>query len=327
LRRDAGLEITAEYDVARLFDGTPGLAAGYDFIRARLDHGTGIARWPGKWAPSFHFGAALPWGKGVSEVFEPDNKGGVVLMMAGGPLGWIVANGLAARLGPLTVIEETPEDRWTILARRARRVGWLRAAGQVAFGQLEKALWRLRKARVDQIIASHGLQPVPSGCLAVHRVASVNAAETHALLARLAPAVVAVYGTRVLSQATLDAVAAPFVNYHAGITPAYRGQTPAYWALVRGEPENVGVTIHLVDKGVDTGDVLHQARVPIGPEDTITSHPYLQAGYALPLLARAIDDARAGRLAPRPVATRATPHWFPPTLWRYVFNGLVRGVW
>lgn len=263
----------------------------------------------------------------VSEVPVPDNEGGVVLLMAGGPLGWIVANGLAERVGGLTVVEEAPEDRWTILARRARRVGWARAAGQVAFAQLEKGMWRRRRPRVDRIIAEHRLQPSPSPHLVHVKVPSVNAPETRALLAELAPAVVAVYGTRVLSQATLDAVAAPFVNYHAGITPGYRGQTPAYWALARGEPENVGVTIHLVDKGVDTGHVLYQARVAMGPEDTITSHPYLQAAHAQPLLGRAIDDARAGRLAPRPAAAAGTPHWFPPTLWRYVFNGLVRGVW
>lgn len=275
----------------------------------------------------FHSGAVLPWGLDVPEVREPDNKGGVVLLMAGGPLGWIVANGLAARIGPLTVVEETPEDRWTILSRRARRVGWVGAAGQVAFAQLEKALWRRRRPRVDRIIAEHRLAPSPSPHLVHVKVSSVNAPETRALLARLAPEVVAVYGTRVLSPATLDAVAAPFINYHAGITPAYRGQTPAYWAMARGEPENAGVTIHLVDKGVDTGDVLFQAPVEIGPEDTITSHPYLQAAHALPLFARAIRDARAGRLAPRPVAARAAPHWFPPTLWRYLFIGMVRGVW
>lgn len=266
-------------------------------------------------------------GSAVSTVQVPMPKGGVVLLIAGGPLGWIVANGLAARIDALTVIEEMPEDRWTILARRVRRVGWLRAAGQVAFARLERALWRLRKPRVDRIIAAHGLEPSPSRRLAVHRVGSVDAPQTRALLARLAPEVVAVYGTRVLSQETLAAVSAPFINYHAGITPAYRGQTPAYWALAQGEPDNAGVTIHLVDKGVDTGAVLYQARVAIGPDDTITSHPYLQAAHALPLLARAIDDARKGRLSPRPVAVRATPHWFPPTVWRYLFNGLARGVW
>lgn len=256
----------------------------------------------------------------------PEHRPRIVLLMAGGPLGWIIANGLAARLGGLTVIQETPEDRRTILARRARRVGGLATAGQVAFGLLERLLHRRRQPRIAEILATHGLKSAPDPALTVHRVPSVNAAETHALLARLAPAVVAVYGTRVLTRATLAAVEAPFINYHAGITPHYRGQHPSYWALARGDADNAGCTIHLVDAGVDTGAVLYQTRVTFDPADTISSYQVLQAAHALPLLARAIEDALGERLAPRAVRGD-TPHWFPPTIWTYLYNGLARGVW
>ena len=52
----------------------------------------------------------------------------------------------------------------------------------------------------------------------------------------------------------------PVLNYHAGITPKYRGMNGGYWALATGDAGNFGATVHLVDAGVDTGGVLHQVR-------------------------------------------------------------------
>jgi len=72
---------------------------------------------------------------------------------------------------------------------------------------------------------------------------------------------VAVYGTRILKPVTLKCASAPFINYHAGINPKYRGQHPGYWPLAQGDEENAGVTVHLVDEGVDMGSVLYQAQV------------------------------------------------------------------
>ncbi len=249
----------------------------------------------------------------------------VVLLTAGGTLANIVANGLAARLGPITLIEEEPEGKAHVIRRRARLQGWATALGQIAFGLAQRLLWP-NKARLSAIWTTHGLDPsLPSG-LTVHRVPSVNSPECRALLAGLNPAVVAVYGTRILKPATLASVAAPFINYHAGINPKYRGQHPGYWALAEGDAANAGVTIHLVDEGVDTGSVLYQTRVTFAPEDTIASYQHVQAAHALPLFARAIEDAKAGRLQPRPVDLPSR-QYFPPTLWGYLATGITRGVW
>ena len=249
----------------------------------------------------------------------------IVLLTAGGPLANIIANGLAARLGPITIIEESPESKSQVIRRRVRLQGWLTALGQVGFGLAQRLLWP-NSERLAAIWKRHGLDPAPPSTRAIHRVASVNAPECRALLASLDPAVVAVYGTRILKSATLDTVAAPFINYHAGINPKYRGQHPGYWALAEGDAENAGVTIHLVDEGVDTGSVLYQTRVTFEPQDTIASYQHIQAAHALPLFARAIEDAKAGRLSPH-VVDLPSRQYFPPTLWGYLATGVVRGVW
>ena len=56
-----------------------------------------------------------------------------------------------------------------------------------------------------------------------------------------------------LRRPLLEACGCPVVNYHSGINPAYRGINGGYFALANGEPEHFGVTLHLVDLGVDTG--------------------------------------------------------------------------
>ena len=142
----------------------------------------------------------------------------------------------------------------------------------------------------------------------------------------LAPRAVAIYGTRIISQRTLDAVDAPFINYHAGINPKYRGQHPAYWARVEGDDENAGVTVHLVDKGVDTGEVIYQQQVEFAARDNIATYQYVQLATGMVLLSRVIRDVLKGRLQTRRVAL-PSKLWFPPTIWQYVWNGTMKGVW
>jgi methionyl-tRNA formyltransferase len=57
------------------------------------------------------------------------------------------------------------------------------------------------------------------------------------------------------------------VNVHGALLPAYRGANPTEWALINGERQT-GVTIHVMDSGIDTGPIIAQSRVPIAFEDT-----------------------------------------------------------
>jgi methionyl-tRNA formyltransferase len=160
----------------------------------------------------------------------------------------------------------------------------------------------------------------------VRHVPSVNSPECQTLLASLQPKVVLVYGTRLVSRDTLAAVSAPFINYHAGLNPKYRGQSGAYWALRQGDAAHAGLTVHLIDHGVDTGAVLYQALSQFTKADNFQSYHFVQMAQAVPLVIRAAEDALAGRLAPyRP--DLPSQQFFMPTLWDYVWTGLRTGVW
>lgn len=53
-----------------------------------------------------------------------------------------------------------------------------------------------------------------------------------------------------------------FINIHSSLLPKYRGSVPTLWALCNREKE-AGITLHHIDKGIDTGDIIAQSRYKI----------------------------------------------------------------
>jgi len=63
------------------------------------------------------------------------------------------------------------------------------------------------------------------------------------------------------------------LNIHGSLLPKYRGRTPHVWSIINGEKFS-GVTAHVIEEGVDTGDIIKQVQVEISDEDT--GHDLLQ---------------------------------------------------
>ncbi len=81
-------------------------------------------------------------------------------------------------------------------------------------------------------------------------------------------AVVVAYG-RILPESFLNAFPQKCINVHFSLLPKYRGAAPVNWAIVNGETKT-GITTMKMDKGLDTGDILHQSETEIGDnEDAI----------------------------------------------------------
>lgn len=77
--------------------------------------------------------------------------------------------------------------------------------------------------------------------------------------------IVAAYG-KIIPKAALETPGFGCLNVHVSLLPKYRGPSPVQNALLQGEKET-GVTIMLMDEGVDTGDILKQAAITIEPND------------------------------------------------------------
>lgn len=60
------------------------------------------------------------------------------------------------------------------------------------------------------------------------------------------------------------------INVHTSALPKYRGYHPLNWAIIKGE-NTIGVTVHYIDSGADSGDILAQKIIPISNKDDINS--------------------------------------------------------
>ena len=72
---------------------------------------------------------------------------------------------------------------------------------------------------------------------------------------------IVVVGSKILKKNFIDKFRGKIINYHTGLLPQYRGPYSEFWALYNNEPNMVGTTIHLIDEGIDTGDILKRRKV------------------------------------------------------------------
>lgn len=79
--------------------------------------------------------------------------------------------------------------------------------------------------------------------------------------------VLSVYYTQLFKPAFIESTGAPILNAHPSLLPRHRGVAPLIWAIVEGDA-TTGVTIHMIDEGIDTGDIVLQRSLPIDPDDT-----------------------------------------------------------
>ena len=176
------------------------------------------------------------------------------------------------------------------------------------------------KSRLQEILSSNRLDISEIPHSRVIEVPSVNSDATICELQRLSPRVVIVNGTRIIQDRILKSVDAIFLNIHAGITPMYRGVHGGYWALASQDPNNCGVTVHRVDRGIDTGSIVSQRTITPTTEDSFATYPFLQVASAIPILEQAVRDALAGRLSDLAPPPGKSQLWTHPTAFEYLRN-------
>jgi methionyl-tRNA formyltransferase len=106
--------------------------------------------------------------------------------------------------------------------------------------------------------------------------------------------VVVAYG-QILPESALYIPRYGAVNVHASLLPRYRGAAPIAWAILRGE-RVTGVTTMVMDEGMDTGDILLQAEIPIGDEETCEDLHHRLAPLGAQLLSRTIEKMKTGEI-------------------------------
>src|SRR5215204_2747685 len=151
---------------------------------------------------------------------------------------------------------------------------------------------REQQSPVQALAERHGL--------ALRHPASLRSPEAQAEFAAIPAdaAVVAAYGL-LLPKPVLEAPHLGCLNVHASLLPRWRGAAPIQRALLAGDPET-GITIMQMGEGLDTGPILLQEAIPIGPKETAGELGERLAALGTRMTIEALDGVAGGRLASRP---------------------------
>ena len=98
--------------------------------------------------------------------------------------------------------------------------------------------------------------------------------------------IVVAYG-KILPKSVLDLPGFGAINIHASLLPHYRGPSPIQNALLNSEKET-GITIMLMDSGIDTGEILSQEKIEINPAETNVELSQKLARLSIPLLLKTV---------------------------------------
>lgn len=249
----------------------------------------------------------------------------IVLLGGDNPTTWIVYNELVSQFGLFPIVLENSLSRSTLIKNRIKKIGLPRVLSQIGFAFLIRPLLFLRdRHRIAFLQRKYGMEQTPPMNGVIYTVQNVNGAAAHDLIASLKPDIVIVNGTRILSKKTLAKINASVINTHQGITPGYRGAHGAYWAMAQNDKSHCGVTVHMVDEGIDTGNIIAQATIQPDTQDSFVTYPYLQTAAALELLVDAVRKIENDKIETVPISG-ASAVWYHPGFFQYIGNSL-RGV-
>jgi folate-dependent phosphoribosylglycinamide formyltransferase PurN len=249
-----------------------------------------------------------------------------ILILAGkGASTHILYNSLKNDYNIEAVILEDPLPGKEFLKKRIKRLGIGKVIGQVLFHlSIAKYLDIISVKRKNEILKFYDLNDLPIPPEKVILLKSVNDYECIVLLKKINPELVIVNGTRIISKEVLNSLPVKFINIHAGITPKYRNVHGAYWAVVNNDMANCGVTVHLVDPGIDTGKIICQQTIKITKKDNFSTYPFLQLAEGIICLKKGLPDIFENKIIYKKEASESKL-WYHPTFGQYLFQRIFHG--
>ncbi|MBL4780838.1 MAG: hypothetical protein JKX92_01240 [Porticoccaceae bacterium] len=175
----------------------------------------------------------------------------VLILCGRSPRHLFVANKLCESADVLAIVQETGSDlNWASLKKKLKPTNLARKISR----------WiRDRKRYTGNGEASFFFgeaSPQLSHPEHVKEVPHINHPDVVKLADKLQPDVIAVFGTSLIKGELLTKGRLGIINLHGGLSPHYRGADCTFWALYNEEPEQVGCTLHYINAGIDTGDLI-----------------------------------------------------------------------
>ncbi|MFC6874614.1 formyltransferase family protein [Halobellus marinus] len=131
----------------------------------------------------------------------------------------------------------------------------------------------------------------------------INERQYYEEITSLNPDLLVSYGCSLVKDPLLNEYEGRFLNVHLGLSPYNRGRGSNFWPLVNRKPEYVGATFMHIDEGIDTGEIIHQLRARVHPDDgphDIGNRLISDVGQVYPELVRSFEDLHSIDQPPEP---------------------------
>ena len=229
-------------------------------------------------------------------------------------------NGLKENFNISKIVVEKKLSRYIILKKRIIKLGLITVFGQILFRIFVPK-------RLSEIKSYYKLKKNPIPNNKIIRINSVNSNECINILKKEKPDLIIVNGTRIISKKILKCINTHFINTHTGITPMYRGVHGGYWAMANNDKNNFGVTVHMVNSGIDTGKILMQKKVLPSLKDNYVTYPYIQIGEGIIILNKITKNFMKDKINEfYNTSMNESNLWYHPTIWFYIYNRIMNNI-
>lgn len=128
------------------------------------------------------------------------------------------------------------------------------------------------------------------------REKNINSAEMlNILKKKKIDLIVSVFFNQILSKQVIKIPKKGVINLHPAYLPHYKGTGPIFWSLVNNE-KFVGVTVHFIDEGIDTGKIISRKQIKVNNSDTEDSLYWKSTLVGVPLLISSIKSIKENRV-------------------------------
>ncbi len=124
-------------------------------------------------------------------------------------------------------------------------------------------VYNIIKYRVDKKVTLSGLNQLTAKGCKIIKVQDINSFQSETFIKKFNPDLVIFTGGGLVKENILKISGLGVLNCHMGILPHFRGMDVVEWPILCNHPEGVGITIHLMDKNVDTGGILAIKKIEI----------------------------------------------------------------
>ena len=169
------------------------------------------------------------------------------------------------------VIKRNPVQRIARNLNLASILGYLESKRSVSIQKNN----RKRKSHVQLFLEDNGIKLKNESIINVCRseniklivVNDINSDKSIKMLTKIKPDLLINAGAGIYKQTIVKTVSIGILNAHMGFLPYFRGMNVLEWSIFHDR--KIGVTVHFIDKGIDTGDILMFKEIPIESGDTI----------------------------------------------------------